>query len=82
MSMTRGILHPGPAALFATLTLAMVTGCATSGEASPDKVAETMRCPPDLIPSCVEYNGKKLRCYCGSKSDLEDILEPYDFPFN
>jgi len=33
-------------------------------------------CPSDLTYSCVEYLGKKMRCFCASRDELRGILEP------
>ena len=65
------------AALVAVL---LVSGCASSGSAAPVPVAQDSLCPPGLTPSCVEYNGDKLRCFCGNREDLREVLEPYGQP--
>ncbi len=56
--------------------LLLMSGCASSGSASPETSAQHALCPPDLTPSCIEYNGQKLRCSCSSREDLREILEP------
>jgi len=62
----------GPATTFAALL--WLTGCASTD--TPPATAARALCPPNRTPSCVEYLGKKMRCFCGTMDDLERILEP------
>lgn len=64
----------GIATLLAAIVL--VSGCASPGPADPETTAQYSPCPPDLTLSCIEYNGKNMRCSCVSREDLREILEP------
>jgi len=74
---SRGRVGPvmGAAAL-----LVLFAGCASSGSTTTEADARKRLCPPGLTPSCVEYLGKKMRCFCGTKEDLREIFDPDDGP--
>lgn len=60
-----------------TLLAAMlVAGCASNDPALLTDNASRSPCPGDMTPLCVEYVGKRLRCYCSTKDGLKEILEP------
>lgn len=61
------------AALSATL---LVGACATQGEADGQSA-----CPSGLTVYCETYHGKPQRCFCASRDDLKDVLEPRQEPY-
>jgi hypothetical protein len=67
----------GIARLAVTLSaLLLAAGCASKDPYLVSDNARSSPCPPDLTYSCVEYLGKKLRCYCANRDELREVLEP------
>ena len=56
-------------------TLLLTAGCASQ---DPYGVAAVPPdpCPSGMKPLCVEYVGKRLRCYCSTGEELKEILDP------
>ena len=50
-------------------------GCADPGPTKPDA------CPPGMSVYCETYLGKPQRCFCATREDLRDVLEPVQEPY-
>jgi len=61
----------------ATILAAMLaTGCASNDPQLVTDSTSRSPCPGDMTPLCIEYVGKRLRCYCSTKDGLKEILDP------
>ena len=54
----------------------LVSGCATQGGSR-----EPEACPPGMSVYCETYLGKPQRCFCATREDLRDVLEPVQEPY-
>lgn len=54
----------------------LLAGCASKDPHLVSDTAFQSPCDEDMTYSCVEYLGRKLRCYCVSRDELREILEP------
>lgn len=70
-----GIVHT-TASTTTLAMLLMLSGCVTTDTPEPPATTARSLCPAGKTPSCVEYIGRKVRCFCGTLDDLERILEP------
>lgn len=62
----------------AILTLAFfLTACASQNGRDEGAAA----CPSGLTVYCETYHGKPQRCFCASRDDLKDVLEPRQEPY-
>lgn len=69
-------MNPAIRSCTALLTAILVVGCASQGG---NKEAEA--CPAGMAVYCETYLGKPQRCFCASRHELEDVLEPVREPF-
>ncbi len=66
----------------AVVCLAFLAGCASRNygiaEYRVDSREELQKlsCPADKTAACVQRIGHPTRCFCGSRDDLERLLEP------
>ena len=58
-----------------TASALIVCGCASQGPREPEA------CPPGLSVYCETYLGKPQRCFCATREDLRDVLEPVQEPY-
>jgi len=49
--------------------------------ASQDSTDVRSACPAGLTVYCETYHGKPQRCFCASRADLENVLEPRQEPY-
>ena len=62
----------------ASLAFALLaSGCASQGDTGGAREA----CPSGLTVYCETYHGKPQRCFCASRDDLKDVLEPRQEPY-
>ena len=54
---------------------ALACGCASQGPAEPEV------CPSGMSVYCETYLGKPQRCFCATREDLRDVLEPMQEPY-
>ena len=58
-----------------TASVVIVGGCASQGPSEPEA------CPPGMSVYCETYLGKPQRCFCATREDLRDVLEPVQEPY-
>lgn len=54
---------------------ALFGGCASQGPSEPEA------CPSGMSVYCETYLGKPQRCFCATREDLRDVLEPVQEPY-
>ena len=62
--------------------LAFLAGCASTDYGNAEYHVDSreelhkLSCPADKTAACIERIGQASRCFCSSRDDLEQLLEP------
>jgi len=59
--------------------LVLISACASKDPYRVSDDGYQSPCPDGLTPTCYEYIGKKMRCYCGTRDGLREILDPENY---
>ena len=73
--------------VLAAITGALLAGCASSNDyddaeyrVAEEKRQNDMSCSNDMTKVCEDRAGKRVRCYCENKDELEHMLDdPYGY---